>query len=354
MIRHAAGLERYISQCHFSSPTDQFNARIFDHGITHDNPVLISGQVNRILLYPGCFNPPHIAHKALLHTCFASSEDINAIAAIILPMDDEAIGKKCPDNLILGKEQRVQLWQDHVPYNKYWIYDRSVKQWHAFRRRLENATRRDGFELRFTVIYGSDYLDPRVGPRYRVWDCREAIVSNAGRRSEVVSADGGLRQLCDCSPWKVLNCNKDELRKIAKEKAELLTARISMIGPKSWRAMLDKGASFLLRLVNILITHHFLDPDFVTKLTKSFLSEQVSRIKQVRFCVSNKDPNGWIRFVSARNERASISSTMIREIISTHDTPLYHALEDLVLRPEMLVEFVYQQQTEGGGGLQKL
>lgn len=235
MKRHVAGLEKYISQCHFSSPTDQINARIFDHGITHDNPILVSGRVNRILLYPGCFNPPHRAHKALLHTVFASSEDINAIAAIVLPMDDKVVERKSTgEQLVLSKDQRLQLWRDHVPYDKYWIYDRSMEEWCAFRRRLEDATRSDGFELRFTVIYGSDYLDPRETPRWLVWNCKEAIVSDAGRHSEVVCENGKLLQLPGCSSWKVPSWNSEEIRRIAEERAVSLTAVMSMIAPKSW------------------------------------------------------------------------------------------------------------------------
>ena len=49
---------------------------------------------NRIILYPGFVNPPHRRNEALLRNVFDSSQVLNVIAAIIVPLDDEDLGAK--------------------------------------------------------------------------------------------------------------------------------------------------------------------------------------------------------------------------------------------------------------------
>jgi hypothetical protein len=80
-------------QIHYGDATD-FHPKIFDYGITHFPPLLRRNR-SRILFYPGSFNSLHRGHRALLEHGFGQNgEDVNIIAAIILPLDDESLGRK--------------------------------------------------------------------------------------------------------------------------------------------------------------------------------------------------------------------------------------------------------------------
>jgi FAD synthase len=126
---NTADLGTYIESCHntYSFCRDG----VFDQGITHLRPRLESNRTNRVLLYPGSFNPPHRGHEALLNRAFACSHDINAIAAIILPLDDSRVEAKCRHlghDLIFTKEQRVQLWKGYGMHDWRWVYNRSEQE----------------------------------------------------------------------------------------------------------------------------------------------------------------------------------------------------------------------------------
>lgn len=65
MTEKYESLSPYIATCHFNTSVEFGKDKIFDYGIAHHAPMLESNQINRILLYPGAFNPPHHGHKAL-------------------------------------------------------------------------------------------------------------------------------------------------------------------------------------------------------------------------------------------------------------------------------------------------
>jgi hypothetical protein len=77
----------------------------------HAGPVLAKGVVNRVLLYTGCFNPPHPHHiDLLLHGWSKSDSDV--IGAMLHPVgsgssssSSKAHGAACQ----LSKESRVEL-----------------------------------------------------------------------------------------------------------------------------------------------------------------------------------------------------------------------------------------------------
>ena len=58
-------------------------------------PLLKKGQVNRILVYPGAFNPPHRGHmRALQHAFYECGPEFNAVAGIVLLGPDTYLSYK--------------------------------------------------------------------------------------------------------------------------------------------------------------------------------------------------------------------------------------------------------------------
>jgi hypothetical protein len=84
-----ASLSTYILLAEASTlPSSSPRTRpIFNTAFGISTPILKTDRENRIILYPGCFNPLHLGHKALLWHTYLST-DSHTIAAMILPVDD--------------------------------------------------------------------------------------------------------------------------------------------------------------------------------------------------------------------------------------------------------------------------
>jgi hypothetical protein len=59
MTTETSCLTTYIASIHYRDDFLSRRGKIFDYEITHDSPTLRPGRINRILMYPGPFNPPH-------------------------------------------------------------------------------------------------------------------------------------------------------------------------------------------------------------------------------------------------------------------------------------------------------
>jgi hypothetical protein len=243
----SADLGCYIENCHYGDSTPFFRRNsIFDMGITHIRPRLDKSRTNRILVYPGSFNPPHHGHLALLGHAFASScDDINVIAAIILPLDDKDVDRKCRavgEDLVLTKDQRVRLWLGECGRQDwYWVYDRSVRKWESFRHRLLDAVTQDGFDLKFVLLCGPDYLKLASPPPWRACDCDEIIVSDISRSADFRNRDGSLRQLKGCDSWKRVLYDNEEVSRRAKQMASWLMSGMSLLSPTILKERLKQG-----------------------------------------------------------------------------------------------------------------
>jgi cytidyltransferase-like protein len=241
MDSETADLGCYIAKCRYSQygyPTD----RIFDVGITHRRPLLQRNRINRILLYPGCFNPPHNGHLALLTRAFATGQDVNIVAAIILPLDDDAVNAKCRalgSGLVFTKEERVRLWRGYVPHDWYWIYDQDLRQWSSFRRLLTDIITQDGFDIDFAVLAGPDHIKQGSLP-CTPWDCDEIIVSDVGRAADFVTTSSIL-QLKDCETWEPVIWPDEAVAHYSKTVAAFLCGGMSLLAPATLKQELDNG-----------------------------------------------------------------------------------------------------------------
>ena len=243
MDRKTADLGKYIEGCHYADVDLLRRCAVFDKGITHRRPRLEQNRVNRILLYPGCFNPPHQGHQALLHYAFTNCQDMHVIAAIVLPLDDDDVDAKCRragSNLVLTKDERVRLLRGHGRHDWRWVYDRDIQEWFSFRRRLTEAIRRDGFNLEFAVLAGPDHIKRDSELPWNPWDCEEIITSDVGRASDF-SFGNSLLQLRDCEPWEHAAWYDEALAHYVETTAAFILGGLSLIAPKVLKIEIEKG-----------------------------------------------------------------------------------------------------------------
>lgn len=237
-----ADLGDYIEKCHFQGFAHLPRDGVFDQGITHLRPLLERNRTNRILLYPGSFNPPHRAHEALLNQAFASSQDLNVIAAIVILLDDESVERKCRGSLVLTKDQRVRLWRgDYGVHDWLWVYDRSVEEWHSFRRRLADAVSQDGFDIGFTALCGPDHVRRSARLPWGTWDCNEIIVGNAGRIADFTTLRGTLLPLEDCEKWETVSEDEEQAYQRAMRRTAWFAGAAFLLAPDTMAETLQKG-----------------------------------------------------------------------------------------------------------------
>jgi hypothetical protein len=237
-------LESYIHlSYHLGANCFTRDKRIFDHGLSHMPPFLRSSRKNRLLLYPGSFNPPHYGHLNLLCDAFQRSQ-YDIIAAIVLPLDDDRLEKKCGEQrkeMVLSKKQRVDLWRgEHWPNDWFWVYDRTESEWNRFRRVLTENITRDGFELDFVLLCGPDYVQTHSLPPPMPWGCRDIIVSDAGRPADF-NRMVALDTLENCGPWKVITLSDDAGLQNAQKQINWVINGLWMLSPKTMRARLSEG-----------------------------------------------------------------------------------------------------------------
>jgi hypothetical protein len=166
------------------------------------SPVLKKGHINRILIYEGCFNPPHIAHLNLICYIYSRTRDsLNVVAAVIIPSSDKTCRKKFDDwndsALLFSRQERKGMWENDPEFpewacviDRYW--------WDDLDDRLLRSAQDDGFNVKFVVACGPDYVNTE-----RVLDYEEEVmVSDTGRAADFMTANG-LLNLPGCSPWSL-------------------------------------------------------------------------------------------------------------------------------------------------------
>jgi len=126
-------LEDYIARTYLElgidKPKDFFSVCFGQHA-----PTLTPHTVNRILVYPGKFNPPHYGHLATLHDGFHNTgADLNLIVAMIVPRGDGYT-----DHLQLTKSERANLWRGADDYlsDYYWVFEGCYGHWIEFEKTL--------------------------------------------------------------------------------------------------------------------------------------------------------------------------------------------------------------------------
>ena len=242
MDRNTAELGPYIAKCFptFTAPTE----KVFNEKTRQRRPTLESNRTNRILLYPGTFNPPHQGHRALLCHAFQSSQDINTIAAIIIPGGNSAVRNKCSRNgtsTVFTKEERIRLWQGGLPHDWCWVYPGRVRDFSLFCLHLTEAITRDGFEVKFALLLGPDHISQLSCPTKNDWNCHEVIVSDISRVPDFLTWRNTLQKFDLYGPWKTVSCSEERAASYAKKIRGMLHGWIYSLAPTPFLEMFEAG-----------------------------------------------------------------------------------------------------------------
>jgi len=204
----ATYLEDYIHRAYedmqgFSDPSP----RIFTRS---PGPELQRGRENRIVIYPGCFNPPHAGHAALLWHTYLNT-DANTIAVMIFALSDDCLDSKdhVTDNkgkaFILSHYQRRELWKDEVLGRFAWVFpEDDDDRLDMFMATVKRLAKLDGFKVSFPTLYGGDHITQKsMANGLWGWDGRTCVSSDVTRPMDFVPEDGScLLQLEECEKWK--------------------------------------------------------------------------------------------------------------------------------------------------------
>jgi Cytidylyltransferase-like len=188
---------------HSVYPDKSSKARLRSSSDKREIPLLSKNRVNRVLVYPGSFNPPHVGHLSVLRHAFESSPDLNIVAGIIRPMPVEHIkGKNFQSGrcLVLSEKQRLELWKRDVRFPAWAFALKSTE----LREEIANAAKKDGYEILYIGLGGPDIWDFRSPYRHVCRRYAKNLISNAARRASFLGPDGVPQPFNGYTTWQRL------------------------------------------------------------------------------------------------------------------------------------------------------
>ena len=230
-------------------------------------PILLKGQTNRILVYKGCFSPPHIGHLALLKHAFEhGGRDLNMIAAIVSPV--EGCGRpamaKCSGKVIpFTMEERVALWKKDERLPEWaWVYEHSMAELQKLMYCLAKTVKEDGCKLEFVALFGPDNSRWQNEPYRRlraevtlVGDdgemrhvefrgCNVTLICDAARKA-VEFDTGRLERFKGCERWRRLMSDTEVSICEEKAKAESVMAVLKEKELHEYQRLVDEAGMFM-------------------------------------------------------------------------------------------------------------
>ncbi|KAL8715601.1 MAG: hypothetical protein Q9220_000937 [cf. Caloplaca sp. 1 TL-2023] len=183
-------------------------------------PQLYKDRINRLLLYYGCFNPPHGGHLRLLrHVFYHGTHGLDVCAAIIHPSANASCEKKLQregNGFILGREERCMLWKRDLCFPHWaWVYEGGNGSYNGFLERLQRVADEDGFKIEYVRLSGPVSDDPEnpPGPELLVRGSENYIISDAARTAKYQRSSGRIRNFSTFSKWKQLPFHEESWRK---------------------------------------------------------------------------------------------------------------------------------------------
>ncbi|KAI0881435.1 uncharacterized protein GGS22DRAFT_196400 [Annulohypoxylon maeteangense] len=196
-----------------------------------ENTTLRKGRTNRILLYHGCFNPPHHGHMGhLRHALRYCGQEINVIGAFIIVLPNGMLDLKLGVNskeIKLDIKKRVALWDEELRaqaqaqagnrdegwVERCWVMMRS--EWSQAEPQLEQDFARDGFDVEFVTLAGGDKFSEystHVG-----WGYPMTMTTNISRPVFFYKSTSNSplpKTLRDHTPWELMPSNPHSPRRV--------------------------------------------------------------------------------------------------------------------------------------------
>lgn len=212
-------LSKYLKQSQqVVTPSITCSNIFFARSIGVRVPTVQPNRINRVLIFCGCFNPPHIGHLRLLEEAyFNGGNDLNIIAAIILPLPDATCGRKLEHGQpTFSRPQRIMLWRQALRERGYdcwcYVYDQKMTTWGPFLDQLRTLPARGGLVLRTPYLSGPDWVHLNKKPRNK--EHREVITSDCTRMPSFLrETPWRLTDLQHWTPWVKLVVNNDDWEK---------------------------------------------------------------------------------------------------------------------------------------------
>jgi hypothetical protein len=172
-------------------------------------PLLSKDKVNRVMIYYGVFNPPHVGHLGVLCHAFQSSADLNIVAGLVCPLDVNFIERKNRNSnrrLVLSEEQRSVLWERDVRFPPWAFVPRRRKydSTEDFKTEIASAAKKDGYEIRYIRVMGPDNWDIDNPTRYGDSRYSEYLITDATRRASFVTPNGVPQPMKGYKSWQRL------------------------------------------------------------------------------------------------------------------------------------------------------